>query len=272
MRLRVAHVTTYRFSAPMRFFVQSHRLTPSRFDGQVVREWNVAVEGGAFGPDFVDGAGDTITTMSLAGPVDLVEVLVTGVVDTRDLAGVLKGHKEQISPIVYLRGSAATMADKAILALAEKAVDGIAGTSGLDRAHALAAAVAEAIVYAPGETHVQTRAAEALALGKGVCQDHAHVLIAAAVSLGIPARYVSGYLHASADGELHEASHAWAELYVDGLGWVGFDPANRCCPDERYIRLGSGLNALDAAPIRGVSMGAGAEALNVDVAVTAVQQ
>ena len=97
-------------------------------------------------------------------------------------------------------------------------------------------------------------------------------MIAIARAADIPARYVSGYLHSGADGSAHEAAHAWAELYVAGYGWIGFDPANRCCPDARYIRLGSGLDAQDAAPIRGVSRGQGAESLDVTVAVQRQEQ
>jgi len=89
---------------------------------------------------------------------------------------------------------------------------------------------------------------------------------------GLPARYVSGYLFADASGRPHEAAHAWAEVWVEGLGWVGFDPANRCCPDDRYVRLGSGYDAQDAAPIRGLAIGAAAENLTVEVAVGAAQQ
>jgi transglutaminase-like putative cysteine protease len=83
----------------------------------------------------------------------------------------------------------------------------------------------------------------------------------------MPARYVSGYLSASADGSPHEAAHAWAEIHVPGYGWIGFDPANRCCPDARYIRLGSGLDASDAAPIRGTARGGAVENLGVTVAI-----
>ena len=72
---------------------------------------------------------------------------------------------------------------------------------------------------------------------------------------------------AAQDGTPHEAAHAWAELHIPGLGWVGFDPANRCCPDERYIRLGSGFDAQDAAPIRGISRGGTGEDMDVTVAV-----
>ena len=100
----------------------------------------------------------------------------------------------------------------------------------------------------------------------------AHALIAMARGQGIPARYVSGYLLNGDGGKEYEAAHAWAELHVPGLGWVGFDPANECCPDGRYIRLGSGYDAADAAPIRGISRGTGGENLTVTVAVQSVQQ
>ena len=119
----------------------------------------------------------------------------------------------------------------------------------------------------PGSTTADTTAAQALAQGEGVCQDHAHALIAAARAAGVPARYVSGYLQAGT-GVSDEAAHAWAELYVAGIGWIGFDPANECGPDARYIRLGSGYDAQDAAPIRGVARGPGREALEVSVTVT----
>ena len=97
-------------------------------------------------------------------------------------------------------------------------------------------------------------------------------MIAAARVLGLPGRYVAGYLFAGAADAPQEAAHAWAEIWIAGLGWVGFDPTNACCPDDRYIRLGSGFDAQDAAPIRGVAQGRVSESLDVAVAVGAVQQ
>jgi transglutaminase-like putative cysteine protease len=267
MRLRVLHQTVYHFDPPMRGVVQSHRLTPSLFDGQQVIDWSVMVDGAARGAAFRDGAGDWIETVSLLGPVERMTVEVTGEVETFDLAGVLRGHRESIPPMAYLRPTRATRADMALMQLAGDAVAGLGGAGTLEKAHALSAAIADAIAYTPGETEHGTTAAEALAMGHGVCQDHAHALIACALSLDIPARYVTGYLFASEETGLHEASHAWAELHMEGLGWVGFDVSNRCCPDERYIRLGSGADATEAAPIRGIAQGVGQERLDVKVSV-----
>ncbi|MCU0802822.1 MAG: transglutaminase family protein [Rhodobacteraceae bacterium] len=269
MWLTVDHQTRYTYAQPVRAVVQSHRLTPSAFDGQRLIDWEITVSDGVMGSRFRDGAGDQIQAWTVLGPVSEIVVRVRGTVETLDLAGVLRGHRETVAPQAYLRPTDATRADQAIAALAAQ----VAGTAGgLEQAHALAGAVADAIAYQPGTTHSRTTAAEAMAAGQGVCQDHAHVLIAAARHLGCPARYVSGYLQAGADGQAHEAAHAWAELWLSGLGWVGFDPANRCCPDARYIRLGSGMDAPDAAPIRGIARGVSREAMDVTVAVTASQQ
>lgn len=268
MKLSVRHHTTYRFDPPMRGLVQSLRLWPSVCQNQTVLDWSVDVAGAAPGAAFVDGAGDRIATATLTGEVTEVIVSVEGTVETADLSGVLTGHKEKVPPMVYLRDTRATRSDQALRDLAQAAVAGHA--DGLDRAHAIREAVSAAIAYEPGETTAETTAAEALAAGKGVCQDHAHAMIAVAHALDIPARYVVGYLNA--EGGMAEASHAWAELHVDALGWVGFDAANHKCPDETYIRLGSGFDATDAAPIRGMAQGVGAEAMEIDVKVYEADQ
>jgi len=270
MRLTIHHDTLYRFDPPMRGVVQSHRLVPSLCDGQQAVEWQVTVEGATRGAAFRDGAGDWIETVTLIGPVSEVRVSVRGTIETRDMAGVLRGHRETVPPEAYLRATSPTEADKSLRALADEALATVPFDEPLARAHALALAVNEAIAYAPGETAAGTSAAEALALGRGVCQDHAHALIAVARASDIPARYVTGYLESGADGGAHEASHAWAELWVEGIGWIGFDAANACCPDDRYVRIGSGKDAEDAAPIRGMAEGSGLEAMEVDVRVEAV--
>jgi transglutaminase-like putative cysteine protease len=269
MRLSVRHSTLYQFGAPMRFVTQSHRLTPASNGGQAVIDWQVSADGAVFGSAFVDGAGDAVNTMTVQGPVEEIAVLVEGTVETRDTAGMLKEHREIVSPRVYLQPTRAIEAGRGLLEIKEAAIAGVEADRPLERSHRLAAAVADAIAYMPGATSAHTTANEALEQGEGVCQDLAHALIAVAQAAGIPARYVTGYLFTG--DEEGEAAHAWAELHVGELGWIGFDPANRCCPDERYIRLGSGRDARDAAPIRGISRGGGSEAMDVSVVVAAQQ-
>lgn len=277
MKLSVTHVTEYTYDTPQKAVLQSLRLAPSEFSGQQVIDWSVTVEGGVMGSRFRDGAGDLTETWRVRGPVSTVTVSVAGAVDTTDLAGVLRGHREKVPPLAYLRSTRMTRGDKALADLTAAALDGIADAARLERAHALAAAISGAVAFTSGSTDSNTTATEALAAGEGVCQDFAHLMIAAAISVGIPARYVAGYLFAGDAASQTEtaaasASHAWAELFIDGLGWVGFDPSNECCPDDRYIRLCSGFDAFDAAPIRGLASGVGAERLNVEVAVLQEQQ
>ncbi|SES73897.1 transglutaminase family protein [Paracoccus homiensis] len=270
MKLRISHETTYGYDMPIRNLVQSLRLTPSVFEGQKTHEWLIEVTNGLKGPGFRDGAGDWVEGWTVRGPVQEITVRTSGHIETRDTAGVLRGHREIIHPLAYLRDTKPTAPDEALRELAHS-VDGSTDDA-LDLSHRLSSAVTDAIAFRPGVTEAHTTAAEALALGEGVCQDHSHALIALARLRGLPARYVSGYLHSTLDGQPHDAAHAWAEIHVGGLGWVGFDAANRCCPDERYVRLGSGLDSSDAAPIRGVAMGSGAERLDVAVHVEEIAQ
>ncbi|RVV99597.1 transglutaminase family protein [Mesobaculum littorinae] len=271
MRLSVSHVTTYRYDPPRRGMVQSLRLTPAVFEGQQAIDWRVDVPGGFRGAAFRDGAGDWVETVSLQGPMPEVAVTVQGEVETRDLSGVLRGHRETVPPVAYLRTTNSTELDPRLRELAGDALEGASLQDRLDQAHRLTSAVRDAIEYLPGRTHTGTSAAEALEQGHGVCQDHTHALISVAIASGIPARYVTGYLFVD-DGNGHEASHAWAELHIEGMGWIGFDAANRCCPDDRYIRLGSGHDATYAAPIRGLAEGTGSETLEVAVKVSESSQ
>ena len=197
MRLRINHATTYHFDPPMRGVAQSLRLTPSLCESQQTISWEIDTGEAERGAGFRDGAGDWVETMTLMGPVKALTVEVRGEVETIDTGGILRGHRERVPPESYLRDSRFTRPDRAIRALAEATVAEIDPADILARAHALAAAIRDAIAYTPGETEHGTTAAEALALGHGVCQDHAHTLIAAATALDIPARYVTGYLFAS---------------------------------------------------------------------------
>jgi transglutaminase-like putative cysteine protease len=127
----------------------------------------------------------------------------------------------------------------------------------------------ERMTYVPGSTEVDGNAAQAFAKGSGVCQDHAHAFLACARSLGIPARYVSGYL--CTDDSAHLSSHAWAEAWHDGA-WYSYDVTNRLIRPERHLRLAIGLDYLDACPVRGMRRGGGVEHMEAKVLVEPLQQ
>ena len=128
-------------------------------------------------------------------------------------------------------------------------------------------AINEAMEFDTDPTQVTTTAAEAFALKRGVCQDATHIFLAAARHLGIPSRYVSGHFCREDDPSVQEAGHAWAETYIEKLGWVGFDPTNGISPTEAHVRVAIGLDYLGAAPVRGTRYGGGGETLKVAVRV-----
>lgn len=258
MLISVLHRTRYAYERPARYSVQTLRLTPPHFEGQRIVEWRIDAPAFDKAIRFRDGFGNTLHQIAVTGPHQEIVVQVRGIVERSDTAGIVKGLFEVAPPRVYLRITPQTTPSAEIAELAR----GVDGADLIERLHALMNAIRDRVDYRTGETHSHTSAAEALADGKGVCQDHAHIMIAAARSLSIPARYVTGYLIGEA-----EAGHAWVEAWVEGLGWVSFDPANRICPTDHYVRLAAGLDAVTAAPIRGAHRGGDGERLDVVVEV-----
>jgi len=259
MQLSIVHDTVYRYGEAASLIIQALRMWPTPGDEQTVGEWQVDVDGKRLQPTCVDGFGNQVATHTIDRKVVAVRISVRGRVETFDLQGVHRG-RESLPPMFFLSCTDLTAPTPEIVELARSAVG---GGSDLERLHRLVNAVRAKVDYLPHFTHAETTAAEAFAAGAGVCQDHAHVLISAARSLDFPARYVSGYLY-SVDAAA-AASHAWAEIFVKDLGWVGFDAANRQSPDERYVRIAAGRDYRDAAPVRGVHQGGIAETLEVEV-------
>lgn len=262
MLISIRHITRYVYAEPVRYTVQSLRLTPASFQGQRIVDWQVRVPGCAKPLEFRDGFGNAMQLVTVTSPHTELTIEAAGTVETENSNGVVAGLPKSIPNRVFLKGTARTEPNAAIRALAQS----ISGTGSIERLHCLARAVRDRVDYVPGATDAHTGAAEALADGRGVCQDHAHIFISAARTLGIPARYVTGYLVLD-DPASAAAHHAWAEAHVEALGWVGFDVANRICPSERYVRLAAGLDAGYAAPIVGSRRGGSGETLDVSVAV-----
>lgn len=267
MRIAITHISEYSYDGPPAPTVQALRLTPAPVKGQTVLSWKIEAPGYATACSYTDGFGNRVDLVSAPGDLSLVRVVAEGEVETTDTGGVVGWTGEAVAPGAFLRVSPVTALSPEIEALAET----VRKADRLSTLHALMEAVHERVAYVGDSTDAHTTAAAAFLEGRGVCQDHAHIFITAARSLGIPARYVTGYLLLE-DGAGAAAHHAWAEALVEDIGWVGFDAANNLCPTEYYVRLGAGLDAASAAPIRGVRRGAGGESLKVDVAVRELGQ
>ena len=262
MLISVRHVTRYQYAEPATYTIQSLRLAPASFDGQRVLDWHVRGAGADAPLQFKDGFGNAVHVVTVDGRHDELVIEAGGTVETQDCNGMVAGLMEAAPPRVFLKETAQTKPDAAIRALTGP----LEGNDTLEKLHALIAAVRDRVEYVPGATDSHTSAADALADGKGVCQDHAHIFIAAARTLGVPARYITGYLLIEGQSTA-QAHHAWAEAWVESLGWVGFDVANRICPTDRYVRLACGLDAGYAAPIVGSRRGGSEETLSVLVEV-----
>ncbi|MEY4721793.1 MAG: hypothetical protein RIQ46_1518 [Pseudomonadota bacterium] len=264
MLLSVRHVTHYAFSQPVAHGLQRLRLTPKTTHGQDVREWTMALSGAVLEAEYEDHNHNRTTLISvLPGTTELV-VTCTGMVETADNAGVIGLHAGHMPLWAFETQTALTRPGPRLRALAA-ALAPLKGEV-LNLCHELSRSVLAAVAYEIGHTSVTTTAEEALVAGHGVCQDHAHIFISAARLLGVPARYVSGYLMMD-DRIEQEAGHAWAEAHVPGLGWVGFDVSNGICPDARYVRVATGRDYGDAAPVTGLCYGPGESVLAVKLAV-----
>lgn len=258
MRIRIDYATTYAYDRAARFIIQTLRLTPRSSEAQQVRHWAVETDVDARLRRSEDAFGNVVHALYTESPTQSLTVRVSGEIVTTDTAGVVPPDQETLSPLVFLRDTPLTRRDELISVFASEFV----AHPPLDRMHRLMAAIHGSVAFEVGVTSPTHSASEVLAIGRGVCQDHAHVFIACARHMGVPARYVSGHL-ARRDREDQEAAHAWAEAWIEGLGWVGFDPANGVCPTERYVRVATGLDYLGAAPVRGASYGGGGERLAV---------
>ncbi|MDT8344965.1 MAG: transglutaminase family protein [Thermohalobaculum sp.] len=265
MRLTIEHRTRYTYAPPALNLHLRLKLFAPETASQSVKSWEVSVDGCPVAPLLTDAFGDAEALVALRRASEAVEIVAQGTVETADTAGVI-GRLGTARPDVALRVTPLTRPDAAIEAMAREAA---AAEGPLARMHRLSELVAEALDYRAGATDPATTAAQALAIGAGVCQDFAHVLIAAARAMGLPARYVVGYLH-DPEAPVSE-THAWAEAHVAGLGWVGFDPVHQVCPAEAYVRLASGFDAADAAPIRGTLAAGHEEEMEVAVRVSTGQ-
>jgi transglutaminase-like putative cysteine protease len=266
MRIRVSHATTYIYDTPPTGVTQLLRKTPRNHDGQYVLNWRLDLSQDCLLHQHEDAFGNITHSFTAEGPFTELTVAVEGEVDTQDTGGVVAGTLERFPPSLFLRDTDLTEPDAAITEFAETACAAADGGM-LAQLHGLLRALHEEMTFDTDPTHTSTTAAEAFKLKSGVCQDLAHIFIAAARQRGVPARYVGGHFYRSDGVTAQDAGHAWAEAYIENLGWVGFDPTHGMCVTEAYVRVAVGLDYLGAAPVRGARFGGGGETLKVAVHV-----
>ncbi|MEL6647901.1 MAG: transglutaminase family protein [Pseudomonadota bacterium] len=262
MILSISHSTRYTFDLPVSYGVQQLRQTPKSYRAQSVLAWTTRLKGANKQLEFDDFHRNRVELISISDGAQELIIESEGRVEMADTHGIVGPHAGPAPLWLFLRGTPLTQSGRGTRSIVSQVPDG----EPLERLHALSALVKDQVAYEVGASAPDWTAEEAVAAGKGVCQDHTHIFLTCARIMGFPARYASGFLLMD-DREEQEATHAWSEIHVDGLGWVGFDVSNGISPDRRYVRVATGLDYSEAAPIRGVRIGDAQETLAVAVKV-----
>jgi transglutaminase-like putative cysteine protease len=253
MTIHVFHETTYSYEHPFKRSIQMLRMTPPNTDRQTVLNWQLQLPKKA--TPWIDAYGNLCHCLVLEQACQEIVLCAQGVVSLKDAH---EGEAEgPVPPAVFLRPTPLTTMNDALQEFIEPFRSTVKSRPYMGL-HDVMLALLDRMPYEKGITHVGDTAAESFAQGKGVCQDHTHVFLACVRHLGVPARYVSGYLHAGEQGDV--ASHAWAQAWV-GSRWIGFDVSNSNSADQGHIRLALGLDYEDASPVRGVRTGGGTETM-----------
>lgn len=263
MKLAIRHETLYRYSAPVTYTIQLLRLTPRTAFHQRVVDWTIEAPGRR--SRHTDAYGNVMHTLVVSEPHTTIRVLAQGVVDLTPLPGG-RTDDEVATPVqAFLVQTPLTEADEAVRAFARQVLP--QGMRGADDALTLARAIRQEVAYESGITEVRSPASHALSLKRGVCQDHAHLFLAVSRALGVPARYVSGYVDPG--DTRHAASHAWGDVWFPESGWVSVDVTQGDYASEKHCRVAIGRDYDSAGPVRGVRTGGGHESMEVEVTVRA---
>ena len=265
MQLAIRHETVYQYSVPQAYSIQQLHVTPRLESQQSVQSWQVDTPGPCHA--YVDAYGNLSHTLTLNHPHQSVSIVAHGVVTTTDLAGARIMDTGALSPLIFTVPTRLTAPSGAILEFAA----GLAAAPSTANLMALAERIADAVAYRSGATDVFTSASDALALGAGVCQDHAHLFLACCHERGVPARYVSGYIDPGSSD--HAASHAWVDAWAEDAGysgWVSIDVTHARLMTDAYCRLAIGRDYDSAAPVRGMRRGGGQESMQVQAHIVPV--
>ena len=267
MQLHIRHATRYQYEHPVKYTIQSLKLTPRQDGRQRLVSWRISAPGRRI--EQTDAHGNITHLMTYEEPHREVAIVVSGIVDTSHDPGPVVAEEGTLAPLAYLSPTPLTRADERLRSFAREAVAGSGDLSA--RLERLAAELHSKIRYVRGVTSVSDDAVKVFGREEGVCQDQAHVFVACCRAVGIPARYVSGYFLTDSAGDI--ATHAWADAWLgEGRGWLSLDLTHNALAHSRHCRLAVGRDYLDAAPIRGVRQGGGTENMVVSVAVASSAQ
>ena len=269
MKLNVKHTTNYRYSEALRYAIQTMWLTPQTGPSQTVNFWSLGAPEKLFPQHDAYGNSMHSYTFVAQPGIDVRWSVVNaaGQVDTLGLPEFVDGP-DMPHPSFFLRPTTLAAPAPVLADFGMRFVEPAQPVAGrVSQLLALSQAVAVAVRYSKNSTSVSTTALQAFEAGAGVCQDQAHVMVAVCRSLGIAARYVSGYFYAANEPDL--ASHAWADICLDAAQrrWVSIDITHSCLIDQRHVRLAMGTDYDACPPIKGVRQGGDEESMTVSITI-----
>ena len=279
MKLKVVHRTRYDYSTPVRASYNEARLRPASVDGQSCESFILRVLPEAKVAQYHDFFENTVHFFEVPEPHDFLQVESESVVSTADptLAAdrvtapmhELEGLSRVDRFYDFLHMSSYVSLEAEVWRLA---LDATAGCGDVWQAsQAVMRFINENFHYSPLSTRVNTHMLDVVQQRQGVCQDFAHVMLGMCRSLKIPARYASGYIYSEPAERLADpqASHAWCEVYLPGIGWRGLDPTHNRQVGAQYVKLGVGRDYADIAPLKGHYRGTPKKRMSVEVNVVA---
>jgi len=268
MRLEVVHSTRYRYTGPIAETVMEVRLRPMDGNGQRCIDFELEVSAGIKPRTYRDGYGNNVHYFNLVRPHARLSITSRSVVET-GLTIEADPGEELVQDFLRFRSPVKDVPGVRELAARHPVADSSSGPEVEQALDELTQTISREFAYDRAVTNVYSAVDEVLELRAGVCQDFAHLFIAAARAMGVPARYVSGYIHSSGSS-VASASHAWAEGWVPGRGWVGYDATRPVRTTENHVRLAVGRDYSDAAPTRGIYIGAATGTMDVRVRTRSV--
>jgi transglutaminase-like putative cysteine protease len=269
MKLQIEHQTSFTYEQPVREAIGEARLRPRDEAGQRCLSFRITTDPTTPINQVIDRFGNLVHCYSVLPPHTHHVVVATSVVETSATPLLYAAPLSLIEQRDFLSTSRFVPRTGELDAFAHQHAP--AGATAEQAALALNMAIYTNCEYQPGSTDISTTADGVLAGRRGVCQDFAHLLIALCRCLELPARYVSGYLHDVAQvPDAIVASHAWAEVFLEGRGWLGLDPTHNRTTGPNYVRVALGRDYADATPVRGVYTGGAHETLEVQVRIRAL--
>ena len=248
IEVAIKNFVEFQFSKPPLYGIQRLRLTPKENEKQKIITWDITFKGARKETEYFDHHGNFCSLLTFEKDIKTISIIAEGVVGIKKTIGVLDDVSE-IPYFLFRRHTDLAKPGKSIKEFCKQF--SVRSVSDLDLVYSVSKNLKNLLTYGIGTTNIDTTAEEAFLLKTGVCQDFSHILISCMRELNYPARYVSGYLKMD-DKVDQDATHAWTEIYVDNLGWVGIDISNNIIVDENYIVLATGFDYKDAKPIHGL--------------------